>query len=112
MSNIIDISVIEGLREIGDQEFVSELIEMFLQQSDEIMKEIKISCEKKDADSLSKSSHKLKGSCLNLGAVDMSKICQDIEQNTRENNLNDIDNKVNSLENIYQKTRNELKKIM
>ena len=112
MSNIIDFSVIDGLKEIGDQEFVSELIEMFLQQSDIIMEDIDKYTEQKDADSLSKSAHKLKGSCLNLGAVDMGKICQVIEHKGRENNIENIELQVMELKNIYTETCNELKKLM
>ncbi len=108
---IIDISVIEGLKEIGDKEFVTELIEMFLQQSEDIMSEIRNYSENKDVDNLSKLSHKLKGSCLNLGAIDMSKVCQTIEHNTRENNIDSIEQHLDSLENIYRETCEELRRL-
>jgi HPt (histidine-containing phosphotransfer) domain-containing protein len=112
MSNIIDSSVINELKEMGGQEFLTELIEMFLQQAETIMDEIKNFSNTKDASSLSKSAHKLKGSCLNLGAKDMSAICQIIENSSRENNLENIDSNLSDLLNIYEITVAEFKKLI
>lgn len=112
MTNIIDLSVINELKEMGGQEFLSELIEMFLQQSETIMDEIKNFSSIKDALSLSKSAHKLKGSCLNLGAQEMSSLCQKIEYQGKENNLDGIEEKVSELFDIYNQTNIELKKLM
>ncbi|MFN8575228.1 MAG: Hpt domain-containing protein [Candidatus Sericytochromatia bacterium] len=112
MTNIIDSSVISELKEMGGQEFLSELIEMFLQQSETIMDEIKTHSSSKDALSLSKSAHKLKGSCLNLGAQEMSNLCQNIEYQGKENNLEGIDEKISKLVNVYNETATELKKLL
>lgn len=112
MSNMIDISVIEELKEVGGDEFLSELITMFLDQADSIMEDIKTFHDNKDSDSLSKAAHKLKGSCLNLGAKDMGAICQTIELQTRENNFNDLDKNIESLSSIYEKTSLDLKSLV
>lgn len=112
MSNIIDFSVIDELKDVGGDEFVAELVTMFLEQSEDIMKDIKTFSQSKDAVSLSKSAHKLKGSCLNLGAKDMGTMCQTIEHQSRENNLTDIDSNLEQLNDLYIQTSTELKKLL
>ncbi len=111
MSDIIDINVIDSLKEIGDQEFLDELIDIFFSQSEELMRDINDFSAKKDADSLNKASHKLKGSCLNLGAKAMSATCQKIETSSRENDLSQIDFNVSELIKLHQETCNELRKL-
>lgn len=112
MSNIIDISVINELKEIGDDDFLIELVDMFLQQADTLVDDIQKHFENKDADSLSKAAHKLKGSCLNLGAKDMGDVCQTIEHTSRDNSFENLDNEIKSLLELYKLTSAELKTIV
>ena len=112
MSNIIDFSVIDGLKEIGDQEFLEELVNIFLSQSEDIMKDIISSTEEKNAQAINKAAHKLKGSCLNLGAQPMSELCQKIESSSQQNDLSDIDTNVNELKRLHKETCAELKKLI
>lgn len=111
MSNIIDFNIINNLKEIGDQEFLVELIDIFLGQSQDLIDEIKSGAEKKDNQIITKAAHKLKGSCLNLGAMSMGEVCQDIEHTSRDNNLSDIELKINELMSLHKETCEELIKL-
>lgn len=110
-NNIIDKNVIEGLKEIGDQEFLTEIIELFLAQSAVIVQDIKGFYSKSDATGLARAAHKLKGSCLNLGAQSLGSICQQIETDGNKNDLSQIEQLVKQVDSIYQETCEELKKL-
>ena len=112
MSNIIDFSVIDGLKEIGDQEFLEELINIFLTQSEDIMADIISSSEQQNAQGVNKAAHKLKGSCLNLGANQMSELCQIIESSSQQGDLSNIETNVNELKRLHKETCAELKKLI
>jgi two-component system, sensor histidine kinase len=79
---IIDKSQLESLRELsqpGEKDFVSELIDIFLQQSPLVLAELEAGVKNGDALTIEKLAHKFKGSCGNIGAVRLQKLCAELE---------------------------------
>ncbi len=111
MANIIDMDVIDGLKEVGDQDFLIELIDLFLTQAKELVESINQASKAQDLDIINKSAHKLKGSCLNLGANDMGEICQKLESDAKENKLDNLNELVEKLHSISVETFSELTKL-
>jgi HPt (histidine-containing phosphotransfer) domain-containing protein len=111
MTKIIDQEVIDGLTEIGDQEFLNELIDIFLDQSEELARDIKLAVGAESAPELLKASHKLKGSCLNLGASELGNICARLEAKSKDNDLSLISDIMAPFDSVYQQTRTELSKL-
>ena len=104
MNNLIDQDVIDSLTEIGDKEFLVELIDIFLSQSKGLIQEIIKAVGECNASDLMKSSHKLKGSCLNLGANDLGNICHQLEAKGKENDFSNIAQIIQPLDSVYQQT--------
>src|SRR5687768_10617288 len=104
MSKLIDQEIIDSLREIGDNDFVVELIDIFLSQSAELIADIKKAAAGANTSDLLKSAHKLKGSCLNLGAVELSAICQQLEAKSREADFQGIEQVMQTMEPVYVET--------
>ena len=74
--------VLEDLRTLqtpGAPSFLGELIDIFLREAEMHVGKLRSSLELKDAALFERSSHTLKGSCGNLGAQAMSRICADLQ---------------------------------
>lgn len=111
MIKIIDQNVIDGLIEIGDKEFLVELIDIFLEQAEGLVQEIKLAVDLGNAETLTKVAHKLKGSCLNLGANKLGNICQELENISKDEDFSNVNNIVEPLDSVYQQTCSELIKL-
>lgn len=72
----------------GDREFLEELVQIFLTDADERIEELKDALLKGEAESFSRTAHKLKGSSANMGAVRLTDIARDMESIGRSASLN------------------------
>lgn len=111
---IIDLSIIAGLREMSEKDepsFLSELIDLFVELSPQLVNEIKQSAQQADAVNMTQAAHKLKGSSFNLGARHLADICQQIETKGRSSDFSEIRSLVEQLEKGYEQTLLELKRI-
>lgn len=111
---IIDQNIIAGLREMSDKDdpdFLSELIDLFLEISPRLINDIKQHAQMADAVNLMQAAHKLKGSSFNLGAKYLAGICQRIEDKGKNNDLSELDSLLEQLEKGYEQTSLELKSI-
>ena len=75
----INPKVIADLRGLGSRDFLVELIDLFLKEAAVHMAKLRESLGSKDARLFERSAHTLKGSCGNLGAQAMSRICADLQ---------------------------------
>jgi len=85
-SETLDIPTVKRLIEIGkasDKNFTAQLLEMFAIQVPKLIATINDGLNKNDLDIVWKSAHKLKGTCLNIGAVKLSALCKEMEAKGR-----------------------------
>ncbi len=75
----LDRSVLAGLRELGDQELLTELADLFLEDVPPRLEALREAIEGGDAASVGRAAHALKGSSANMGALRMSTICAELE---------------------------------
>ena len=86
---VLDTEVIEGLRELGGEEdpgLLLELVEMFLDDAPNRLREMEESLSSGDLDTMRRAAHTLKSSSANMGAVLLCQICKDMEQAARDEN--------------------------
>ncbi|MDX6382031.1 MAG: hypothetical protein QOI57_3055 [Rubrobacteraceae bacterium] len=76
----LDQSILEGLRELGDQELLKELAELFLKEVPLQLEALREAIEGGDASSVERMAHTLKGSCGNMGVTRMSTICAELQE--------------------------------
>jgi PAS domain S-box-containing protein len=79
----IDLSVIEGLRELsepGQPEPLVELIELFLKDAHPKLDRMNSALDRKDFTTLALAAHSLKGSASNLGARRLAELCATLEK--------------------------------
>ncbi|GAP05993.1 protein containing PAS domain S-box [Anaerolinea thermolimosa] len=80
--NPIDPSVIQGLRELQEEDepdFLTELIDIYLEDAAVLVSEIEEKTRSGDLGGVRQAAHTLKGSSGNLGALVLSKICYEME---------------------------------
>jgi two-component system, sensor histidine kinase and response regulator len=86
-ADLLDKSVLTGLREIGDQELLADLTTLFLEDAPAQLETLREAIEGGDAPSVEQVAHTLKGSCGNMGAMRMATICTELEEAGRSGDL-------------------------
>ncbi len=84
--DLIDQSVIEGLRELGGAEdpgLLVELIDLYLADAPQRMAEIEQSLARGDWELIERAAHTLKSASANIGALGLSAICLELECQAR-----------------------------
>ena len=71
----------------GDYEFMKELVDLFLEDAAERLRELEAALASNDAEQLGKCAHKLKGSSANVGADHMSHLAKNLEERAKQSNL-------------------------
>ncbi|MBI3856754.1 MAG: Hpt domain-containing protein [Planctomycetes bacterium] len=73
------IADLRSLQSGGSPGFLAELIDLFLKEAEAHVTKLRESLAARDAKVFERSAHTLKGSCGNLGAQAMSRICADLQ---------------------------------
>ncbi len=110
---ILNLEVLQRLKDISPEngdDFLREVINMFLQQAPGIVEEMERFCKEKRFLDMSNSAHKLKGSSLNIGAVALGDACRIIELNGREGKSVECEAMLAKLQSVLDITVLELRK--
>ena len=77
----INLKVIEDLRALqsGSPGFLVELIDLFLKEAAVLLAKLQTALGTRDAGAFERAAHTLKGSCGNLGAQAMSRLCAELQ---------------------------------
>ncbi len=78
----IDQKVIEELRALqtgGSPTFLAELIDIFLKEQVQHLERLRKAYEDRDVARVERVAHTMKGSCGNLGAKELSRVCAELQ---------------------------------
>jgi HPt (histidine-containing phosphotransfer) domain-containing protein len=83
---------LERMREgsMGDEEFMGELIDIYLEDMPRQLEALRVAVEKHDAASAAATAHRLRGASGNVGADSLSSLCREIERSSRDNRLDQL----------------------
>lgn len=93
LEGVLDEEVLENLRDLqmeGEPDLLSELAGIFLADCPARLQELQAASATQDASALTHSAHTLKSSSGNMGANNLSKLCAQVEECGRTNNLHDV----------------------
>lgn len=93
----IDMEILDSLREVMEEDF-PELLSLFLNGAPEQVASLTAFAEKDDSDGISKTTHSLKSSSANLGALTFSALCSDLESDTRLEKTASLLEKIKAIE--------------
>ena len=109
----LDRSVLQGLRDLqaeGEPDFLTELIDLFLEDSAILIDEMKMGLDQVDMAMVRQGAHTLKGSSGSLGAGRLAKLCVDIEAQSRDGLFDSMKDTFQSLEAEYGIVREYLRR--
>ncbi len=101
---LIDTSILKNY----DPDLQTELLEIFFASSLEALCNIRTYAEAGKAAKMGEESHKLKGGCLAIGAVELAKQCTVLQACGENQDLSNVHDKIPALEHCYQKTQQAL----
>lgn len=109
----LDEKMLQSIKDLAgddDPEFLPNLIRLFFHRAPTIMSEIDLAIHQNDFYKLERSSHSLKGSCGNLGATSMMKICEQLESIGRSETTEGATLLHKKLQTSYTRVKDELEK--
>jgi HPt (histidine-containing phosphotransfer) domain-containing protein len=100
----------EAASDIGgdDPEFLMELIDSYLDNSQSLLQELYTSFAQKNFEVMLLTVHTLKSSSGVIGAEDLASLCRDLETNLRNQKYEDLDVKINKITDEYANVKSEL----
>ncbi len=107
-SGIIDWARLDGLRELqedGDDDILTELVDLFIADVPVRLTALSAAIEREDPNAVSTEAHALKGSCANLGAVQMADTCAMVETRASAGDLSDAADAFNRLTAQFDQAR-------
>jgi HPt (histidine-containing phosphotransfer) domain-containing protein len=107
----IERNILEDLAAATDADFVNELIEAYLDDSPNLINEMKTSLQQNDAATFRRAAHTLKSSSAILGAMGLSEISKELEMIGKSGDLNQVDGKLDNLIAIFEQVELKLKAI-
>ena len=106
-NQILDRSVLNDLRDIMGAGF-EPLIHAFIRDADIRLENLRKSLASQEGEKLRQSAHIFKGSCLNIGAKALVKICSELECLAKESNLSAADDLIRELDGSLRDTKQAL----
>jgi HPt (histidine-containing phosphotransfer) domain-containing protein len=108
-SSVIDKATLDNLVAATDEEFVAELIETFLEDSPELIAQLKRSHSENDSPTFQRAAHTLKSNSASFGAMHLSELAKELEMMGKSSDLSQGLEKITALEDEYALVETELK---
>lgn len=109
---VLDLEVIQGLRELGGEEepeLVLELVDLFLTDAHTRLEGMYQAIEHGDLEEVARAAHTLKSAAANMGACLLSGLCTEIETMVREARPNQLADHARSCLEAYEATAEALR---
>lgn len=113
--DLIDSNTVDNLKQItgiDNTSFLKEVVNLYSKQTPQIISDIKTHWKNNEIQKLILSVHNLRGSSINMGAKMIQEMSKNIEAKCRKGDMGEIENDIEKLEYVYQRTINEYKKLV
>lgn len=105
---IIDKASFEELKQMSGEDFINELIDAFLDDAPTMISQMQVALTTNDVEVFRRNAHSLKSNANTFGALELGGLAKELEFMAKENNL-DIGNRLEILQEVYNKVAEELK---
>ncbi|HZQ05275.1 MAG TPA: response regulator, partial [Anaerolineae bacterium] len=104
-AQVIDPATFENLKATMGADFIGELIDTFLEDSPQLIAQMKTALKQNDADSFRRAAHSLKSNSNNFGAFQLAALSKELEMTAKTGNLNGTADKITALETEFARVR-------
>jgi PAS domain S-box-containing protein len=104
----LNAGALENLRELGGDDFLSEVIDAFLADSPTLLSTLRQALDDNGADELRRAAHTLKSNGSTLGAEEFATLCRELEQRAKSGRLEGASELVSRIEQDYELLRKAL----
>jgi HPt (histidine-containing phosphotransfer) domain-containing protein len=108
-TGVINLAVLEALKQfqqIGEPDFVTELIDLFLDDTEVQLESLRVAVSKNDVPEVRRLAHLVKGSSGNIGATGLAELCHEIEKLDCDTGLYD-----SYVQNLLLKLQDEFRRV-
>lgn len=105
---VIDQATFEELKQMSGEDFITELIDAFLDDAPSMLENMQSALEAKDVESFRRNAHSLKSNANTFGATELGVLAKELEQMGKDNDL-EIGNRLDVIIEAYNKAAEELK---
>ena len=105
---VIDQATFEELKQMSGEDFITELIDAFLDDAPNMLSNMESALEAKDVESFRRNAHSLKSNANTFGASELGELAKELEQMGKDNDL-EIGNRLEVIKEAYDEVAKELK---
>lgn len=106
---IIDLGVYQTLVEMVGEDFIGEMLEAFLTEGAQFLTDLSQALDGQDAELFRRSAHSLKSNAATFGALNLSDMAKELEMLARDNQLDNVDGKLEPLSRAFTDASQALK---
>ncbi len=103
----IDLNTFNSLKESTGADFISELVDAFLDDAPTLIAQMRSALASQNAEVFRRAAHSMKSNAATFGAMDLSALARELESLARDNNL-EIGNRLDAIESEFQQVKGEL----
>jgi HPt (histidine-containing phosphotransfer) domain-containing protein len=107
---VIDQSTFNELKQISGEDFITELIDAFLEDAPNMIRNMQLALETKDVESFRRNAHSMKSNANTFGAMELAALAKGLELKAKENDL-DVGNRLEVLMEAYGKAAEALREM-
>jgi HPt (histidine-containing phosphotransfer) domain-containing protein len=100
----LDVGTIEGLRDLGGDEFLEELIGTFLDEAPTLLAGLR----SPDEDEVRRAAHTLKSNAATFGAAGLTELCRELEESARSGELSGGEDVVAQIDAEFERVQEAL----
>jgi HPt (histidine-containing phosphotransfer) domain-containing protein len=110
-ASVIDRAVFDGLKETVGADFIAELVGAFLEEAPTLIAQLRPALDAKDAEIFRRAAHSVKSNAATFGATNLFELARELEFMARENRLGEIGNRIEVLEETFDRAAGALKEL-
>jgi HPt (histidine-containing phosphotransfer) domain-containing protein len=105
--SVIDLNVLNQLKESAGEDFVSELLDAFFEDAPKQFAALRSALAAKDAETFRRTAHTLKSNGATFGALEFAGLAGELEKLGRENNL-EVGSRIEFLLEAFERMKSQL----
>jgi histidine phosphotransfer protein HptB len=111
-ATVINRAIYDALEESVGGEFITVMVDAFLEETSQLMNTLKLSLSTDDADAFRRAAHSMKSNAATFGAMQLSEQARELEAMARAEKMSEIGSRLEVLQEALQSVFNEIKSLI